>query len=156
MNMKNCGRCNVRKHKEIKVSDKYGTLDISSKFDILDKMKTTSSESKGKLEISGKGLVLSLSFNTKVRSHKYKNARYAIRHIGEKDFSKIIKEFEKIEKVPFEKKRPKHEPTDSYFHLARQLANCMMRFDKLKRQNHGLYKEMIAPSLNVTVIYEDE
>ena len=29
VNMKNCGRCNVRKHKEIKVSDKYFTLDIS-------------------------------------------------------------------------------------------------------------------------------
>ena len=27
--MKNCGRCNVRKHKEIKVSNKYVTLDIS-------------------------------------------------------------------------------------------------------------------------------
>ena len=41
-NMKNCGRRNVRKHKEIKGSDKYVTLDISSKFDNLDKMKTTS------------------------------------------------------------------------------------------------------------------
>ena len=48
VNMKNCGRCNVRKHKDIKVSDKYVTLDISSKFDSLEKMKITSSESKGK------------------------------------------------------------------------------------------------------------
>ena len=55
VNMKNCGRQNVRKHKEIKVSDKYVTWDISSKFDSLDKMKITSSESKGKLEKSGKG-----------------------------------------------------------------------------------------------------
>ena len=38
--MKNCGRHNVRKHKEIKGSDKYVTLDISSKFDSLDKMKS--------------------------------------------------------------------------------------------------------------------
>ena len=29
VNMKNCGRRNVRKHKEIKGSDKYLTLDIS-------------------------------------------------------------------------------------------------------------------------------
>ena len=36
--MKNCGRRNVRKHKEIRGSDKYVTLDISSKFDSLDKM----------------------------------------------------------------------------------------------------------------------
>ena len=50
VNMKNCGRHNVRKHKEIKGSDKYVTLDTPSKFDSLDKMKITSSESKGKLE----------------------------------------------------------------------------------------------------------
>ena len=29
VNMKNCGRHNVRKHKEIKGSDNYVTLDIS-------------------------------------------------------------------------------------------------------------------------------
>ena len=49
VDMKNCGHSNVRKHKEIRCSDKYITLDISSKFDSLDKMKITSSESKGKL-----------------------------------------------------------------------------------------------------------
>ena len=70
MNMKNCGRCKVRKHKEIKGSDKIVTLVISSKFDSLNKMKTTSSESKGKLGRSGKGLVTSLGFKTKVRSQK--------------------------------------------------------------------------------------
>ena len=60
VNMKNCGRRRVRKHKEINRSDKYVTLDISSKFDSLNKMKTTSSESKGKLERSVKGLVTAL------------------------------------------------------------------------------------------------
>ena len=44
VDMKNCGRFNVRKHKEIRGSDKYVTMDISSKFDSLDKMKITSSE----------------------------------------------------------------------------------------------------------------
>ena len=44
--MKNCGCHNVRKHREIKGSDKYVTLDISLKFDSLDKMKIISSESK--------------------------------------------------------------------------------------------------------------
>ena len=48
VNMKNCGRRNVRKHKDVKGSDKYVTLDISSKFDSLEKMKIKSSESKGK------------------------------------------------------------------------------------------------------------
>ena len=46
VNMKNCGRRNVRKHKERKDSDKYVTLDISLKFYSLDNMKIKSSESK--------------------------------------------------------------------------------------------------------------
>ena len=65
VNMKNCGRWNVRKHKEIRGNDKYValkkhkeirgsdnyvTLEISSKFDSLDKMKISSSESKGRLK----------------------------------------------------------------------------------------------------------
>ena len=122
VNMKNCGCCKVRKHKEIKVSDKNVTLDISSKFDSLNKMKTTSLESKGKLERSGKGLVIALDFKTKVRSQKYKKARYAIRNVSKKNLSNIIKEFEKIGKLPYEKKRPKHEPTHSYFRLVK--ATC--------------------------------
>ena len=48
VNMKNCGRHNDRKHKEIKGSDKYVTLDISLKFDNTDKMKITSLDSKRK------------------------------------------------------------------------------------------------------------
>ena len=48
VNMKNCGPRKVRKHKDIKGSDNYITLDISQKFDSLNKMKTTSSESKEK------------------------------------------------------------------------------------------------------------
>ena len=43
VNMKNCGRRKVRKHKEIKGSDKCVNLDISEKFEILNKMETTSS-----------------------------------------------------------------------------------------------------------------
>ena len=43
VNMKTFGRPNVRENKEIKGSDEYVTLDISSKFDILEKMKTKSS-----------------------------------------------------------------------------------------------------------------
>ena len=68
VNMKNVGRQKVRKHKEIKGSDKIVTLNISAKFDILNKMKTTSSESKRTLGRSGKGLVTGLDFNTKLRS----------------------------------------------------------------------------------------
>ena len=58
--MKKCGHRNVRKHREIKGSDKYVKLDISLKFDSLEKMKITSSESKEKWGRPGKGLITSL------------------------------------------------------------------------------------------------
>ena len=157
--MKNCGRRNVRKHKdirgsdkyftlkkhkEIRGSDKYVTLDISSKFDSLDKIKITSSESKVKLERSGKGFITFLGFNTKARSQKYKKARYAIRNVSEKYIYKTIREFEKFEKLSYETKRPKHEPTGSYFHLARELVKCMMRSDNLNWYDHSSYTKMTA------------
>ena len=44
VSMKICGRRKVRKHKEIKGSDKCVTLNISEKFDSLNKMETTYSE----------------------------------------------------------------------------------------------------------------
>ena len=93
VNMKNCGCCNFRKHRRIKGSDKYVTLDISLKLDSLDKMKIKSSESKDNLGISGKGLITSLVFKAKVRPNKYKKAKYAIRNFSKKDRLKIIREF---------------------------------------------------------------
>ena len=154
--MKICDRRKFRKNKEIKDGDKVVTLDISAKFDILNKMETTSSKSKEKLERSEKELVTALAFNTKVRSPKYKKARYAIVNVSEKDLSKIIKEFEKIGKVPYEKKMTKHEPTPSYFHIVRQLANCMMRYDQLNQHVHGSYTGKTAPSSNINVTDKDE
>ena len=101
-------------------------------------------------------MISSLGFNTKSRSQKYKKERYALGNVSEKDLSRIIKDFEKIEKLPYEKKIPKHEPTYSYFHLARQLAKCMMRSGNLNCQDHGNYTEITAPSLNVNVTDDDE
>ena len=49
VNMKNCGHRNVRKHRYIKVSDKYVTLDTSLKFGNLDKIKITYSDPEEKL-----------------------------------------------------------------------------------------------------------
>ena len=69
---------------------------------------------------------------------------------------KIIKEFEKIEKLPYEKKRPKHEPTDSYFRLARQLAKRMIRSDNLNWHYHRSYAEDNTPSSNVNVTDKDK
>ena len=108
VNMKNCGSCKVRKHKKIKGSDNIFTLNVSAKFDSLNKIKTTSSESEGKLGRSGKGLIIDLALNTKVRFAKIQKARYAIGNVSEKDLLKIINEFEKIGKVPYVKRIPKH------------------------------------------------
>ena len=73
VNMGNCGQQNVMKHKEIKGSDKcvtlniYDILNISEKFDYMNKMETKSLESKEKLEKPGKGLVTALALKTKER-----------------------------------------------------------------------------------------
>ena len=122
----------------------------------MNKMKTTSSDSKGKSERSGKGLVTALYFKTKVRLSKYKKARYAIGNVSEKDLSKIIKDFEKIGKVPYVKSILKHEPTSSYYRLVICIVECMMRSDEHNRHVHGSYAEDTDLSSNVNVTDEDE
>ena len=95
MKMKICGCHNVRKHRDIKGSDNYINLEISLKFDILNKMNITSSWSKVKLGILGKRFIASIGLKAKARLLKYKKARYAIGNISKKDLKKIIREFEK-------------------------------------------------------------
>ena len=60
-----------------------------------------------------------MGFKAKVRPHKYRKAMYAIINISKKELLKIIKDSEKSPYERYEKKRPKHEPTDSYFYIAR-------------------------------------
>ena len=49
-------------------------------------------------------MINSLGFKAKVSPQKYKKARYAILNVSKKDLSKIIREFEKFEKLPSEDK----------------------------------------------------
>ena len=63
-------------------------------------METTSSESKVKMEVSGKWLVTALALKTKARSTKYKKARYDIGNVSMKDLVNKIIESEKKFKVP--------------------------------------------------------
>ena len=67
--MKNCVYQNVRKHTEIKGSEKYITLNISLKFGILDNIRITSSDTEHYLGISGNRLITYLSLKTNVRSN---------------------------------------------------------------------------------------
>ena len=94
-------------------------------------IKITSSESKDNLERSGKWLITPLCLKAKAKPKKYKKARYAIVNVIMKDLSKIIKEFEKLSYESYERKRPKHEPTDTYFYLATHLAKFIMISDSL-------------------------
>ena len=89
VNMKNCGRSNIRKHRVIKGSDKYVTLNILLKFDSLKKMIIKSSESNDKLGISVKGLITPLCIKAKTSPNKYKNTRYAIVNVSKKDISNL-------------------------------------------------------------------
>ena len=145
--MINCGQRNVRKHIEIKDSDERVTLNmneilkISEEFENLDKMETTSSESKVKMEGSGKWLVTALALNTKASLTNYKKARYAIGNVSMKDLSNKIKEFEKFVKVPHLKITPKHEPTLSYFHIVECLRKCMMRSGEKNHHVHDGYEK---------------
>ena len=59
-----------------------------------------------------------------------------------KDPSKIIREFYKLPYKSYEKKRPKHESTDSEFYLARYIAKCMMRADALNPYVYPVRTEM--------------
>ena len=93
MNIQNCGRFNVSKHREIKNGEKCITLDISLDFGSLDKIKITSSEPKYYLERSGKGLITSMGIKTIISAKKKKKARRAITNVSMKYISKINKEF---------------------------------------------------------------
>ena len=78
VNMKNSGRRNVSKHRDMKGSYKYINLDILLKFGTLDKMRFTSSYPKENLGRLVKVLINSLGLKDKARPKKYRKSRYAI------------------------------------------------------------------------------
>ena len=92
VNMKNCGRRKVRKHKEIKGSDKLVTLTISEKFDSPNKMKTHIFRVKKKIGNIKKGVGNHSGSQDQSKVAKIqKKSRYAIGNVSEKDLSEIIK-----------------------------------------------------------------
>ena len=122
-------------------------------------------EPKDYLERSGKGLITSLDINTIIISKKKKKERYAITNVSLKDISKILKEFEYLPYEGYVRKRSKHVSTDSYFYLARQLANFMMKFSmhvspvrtqmaNRQKMNNSYMSSQNIPNLHVC--YSDE
>ena len=73
-----------------------------------------------------------------------------------KDFSNIIKEFDKIVKVPYVKRIPKYEPNSRYYHLVRCIAEFMMSSDEHNRRVHSSYAKDTALSSNVIVTDKDK
>ena len=59
-----------------------------------------------------------------------------------KNLSNIIREFDKLPYISYERSRPKHEPTDSYFCLARYLVKRMIRYDSLNLNVYSVRTEM--------------
>ena len=70
VNMKNCVRQNVRKHRDIKDSDKYTTLDISLKLGSLENIRIISLEPKDYLETPVKGLITIMGLKENVQPKK--------------------------------------------------------------------------------------
>ena len=76
-----------------------------------------------------------------------------------KDLSNKIKDFEKMVKVPYMKRIPKHEPTSSYFHLIVCIAECMIRCGEDNHNAHDVHddcEEDMAPPLDVNDTDEDK
>ena len=117
----------------------------------MDKMIITSSESKDILGRSVNRLITSLSLKDKTRPKKYKKARYSIRNFSMKDLSKIIREFDKLTYKSYDRRRPKHEPTDSCFYLVMNIPKCMVRDDAL---NSHVYSKRRLPMLSHTFLVQ--
>ena len=71
-----------------------------------------------------------------------KKARYTITNVSMKEISNIIKYFEKLPYKGYVWKRPKHEPTDSYFYLTIHISKCMMRADAFNSHADTVRKEI--------------
>ena len=140
--MKNCGCLNVRKHIYTRDGDKYTTLVISLKCVSLEKMKITSSEPKDYMVISRKEFITSLGI--KIIGSSTEKSRCAITNVILKYAFKIIKKSERFHYKGYVRKRPTQEPSESYFYLARQLANSMMRADNFNSHVESVRMDMIG------------
>ena len=122
--MKNCGRRNVRKHREIKNGEQYIIFDISSKIDFLDKRGFTSSESKGCTVGPGNGLTKSMSLSTKIPNKKQKES-FPITNINKQDFGSLIKKFYNSPYLGYKSIQVHNEPTEDYFFLIKYITKII-------------------------------
>ena len=81
-------------------------------------------------------------YQGQIKAKELKKARYDIVNFSMKYLPKIIREFEKLTYKSYERRRLKHDPTNSCFYLARQIAKFMMRSDALKYDNYTVITEI--------------
>ena len=117
-------------------------MDISLNFDSLDKMIITSSDSKVNFGKIKKEVDCLSVFQGQNKAKEIQNSRYAIVNVSKKDLSNNMRDFEILPYESYERKRPKHKPTNSYFYLSRYLTKCMMRDDALSLHVYPVIKEI--------------
>ena len=59
-----------------------------------------------------------------------------------KEILNISRGFDKLTYKSYERRRTKHDPTESYFYLSRQLEKCVMRAYVLNSENYPLRTEI--------------
>ena len=119
--MKSCGRCVVRKHRNIKKGEHYIFYFISSNLDCLEKRKVISSESRDYMGIPGKGLTTYLYLRTKIPDKKEK-ARFFINDITNENFRKFLKGFINLPYLSYKSEQIRNEPNEAYFFLIGQVS----------------------------------
>ena len=90
--MTSFGRRNVKKHTEIKNSEKYIALEIYLKLGCMDNREVTYSESREYMGRLDKGLTTSLTIRTKSPNNEQK-ARTNITAISNHYFNNLLKDF---------------------------------------------------------------
>ena len=87
-------------------------------------------------------MITSLGLEAKSGTKKLKKARYAIINISKKYLSRIIKDCKKLPYKSYERSRPKHKLTESYFYLSIHILKCMMRDDSLSLHVYPVITKM--------------
>ena len=84
---------------------------------------------------SGKGFITSLDINAIRKLKNVKKSKFAITEVSLKYLSKIVNEFKDVPYEGYVRKISKYMHTDSYFYIARNLAEFMM--SKKSMSNSG-------------------
>ena len=117
--MENCGRWNVRNHRDIRNDEQYIALEIYLEFVNMDNMKSKYPEPKYYLGISGKGLITYLGLNAIRRSTNIKKEKFSITESIIKNLYNIIMKFKDVPYESYVKKISTHISNASYFYPLR-------------------------------------